>query len=102
MPGGWPLGSRVTSGAKVEAGPWCKGGSVTTGARPRPRAGWVGVKNREVKLASRARKHQNTGHWDLIELNLGCIQKVHAGCMLPTRGGNRIQEQEDEVAQADA
>ena len=62
---------------------------MTTGARPRPRADWVGVKNREVKLASRARKHQSAGHWDLIELNLGCLQKVHAGCMRPTRGGNR-------------
>ena len=65
---------------------------MTTGARPRPRAGWAGVKNREVKLAIRARQHQSGRHWDLIELDLGCLQKVHSGCKRPTRSGNRLEQ----------
>ena len=42
----WPAGESRSRAHGV------KGGNVTTGARPRPRVGWVGVKNREQKLAS--------------------------------------------------
>ena len=52
----WPAGEKRSQALGV------KGGNVTTRARPRPRAGWVGVKNREQKLASRGRKIQNSDY----------------------------------------
>ena len=50
---------------------------------------WVGVRIRELKLASRARKHKSAGHFEASRSNVGCLQKVHSGCKRPTRSGNR-------------
>ena len=59
----WPAGESRSRALGV------KGGNVTTGARPRPRVGWMGVKNREQKLASSERMVQINKH----AFNLGGV-----------------------------
>jgi len=54
---------------------------VTTGARPRPRAGWVGVKNWEQKLASSEQMiHVNRHALDLDDSHeVKLVFKLHFG-----------------------